>query len=92
MQELGIQTTYSNDDATYRFIRKLMVLPFLPHHEIRAMFLRLCVQAQTQPLRSLTNYIKEQWIKSTIFAPKDWSVFKEPIQTNNALNRRASGQ
>ena len=36
---------------------------------------------------------------STIFTPKDWSVFKQPIRTNNdiegwhnALNRRAGGQ
>ena len=99
MQELGLQTAYSNDEATYRFIRKLMALPFLPHYEIRPMFVRLSVQAQTQPLRNLTDYIQEQWIESTIFTPKDWSVFKQPIRTNNdiegwhnALNRRAGGQ
>ena len=49
--------------------------------------------------RNLTDYIQEQWIESTIFTPKDWSVFKQPIQTNNdiegwhnTLNRRAGGQ
>ena len=63
MQELGLQTVYSNDEATYRFIRKLMALPFLPHYEIRPMFVRLSVQAQTQPLRNLTDYIQEQWIE-----------------------------
>ena len=53
----------------------------------------------SNPLRSLTDYIQEQWIESTIFTPKDWSVFKQPIRTNNdiegwhnALNRRAGGQ
>ena len=99
MQELGLQTAYSNDKATYLFIRKLMALPFLPHYEIRPMFVRLSVLAQTQPLRNLTDYIQEQWIESTIFTPKDWSVFKQPIRTNNdiegwhnALNRRAGGQ
>ncbi|XP_073258751.1 uncharacterized protein [Porites lutea] len=99
VQELGLQTAYSNDEATNRFIRKLMALPFLPHYEIRPMFVRLSVQAQTQPLRNLTDYIQEQWIESTIFTPKDWSVFKQPIRTNNdiegwhsALNRRAGGQ
>ena len=51
------------------------------------------------PLRNLTDYIQEQWIESTVFTPKDWSVFKQPIRTNNdiegwhnALNRRAGGQ
>lgn len=76
-----------------------MALPFLPHHEIRPMFLRLSVQAETQPLRNLIAYIQNQWIDSTIFPPKDWSVFKQPIRTNNdiegwhnVLNRQAGGQ
>ena len=85
MQELGFQTAYSSDDATHRFIQKLMAFPFLPHHEIRPMFVPLSVQAQTQPLRNLTNYIQEQWIESTIFNPKDWSFFKQPIRTNNDI-------
>ena len=99
VQELGLQTAYSDNDAVHRYIRKLMPLPFLPHHEIRPMFVRLSVQAETQPLRNLIEYIQEQWIDSTIFPPKDWSVFKQPIRTNNdiegwhnALNRRAGGK
>ena len=63
------------------------------------MFVRLSVQAETQPLRNLIEYIQEQWMDSTIFPPKDWSVFKQPIRTNNdiegwhnALNRRAGGK
>ena len=99
VQELGLQTAYSGNEAVYRFIRKLMALPFLPHHEIRPMFVRLSVQAETQPLRDLTEYIQEQWVDSTIFLPKEWSVFKQPVRTNNdiegwhnALNRRAGGK
>ncbi|KAK3752987.1 hypothetical protein QZH41_016294, partial [Actinostola sp. cb2023] len=34
VQELGLQVPYSNEDATYAYIRKLMALPFLPEHEI----------------------------------------------------------
>ena len=76
-----------------------MALPFLLHHEIKPMFVCLSVQAETQPLRDLIAYIQEQWIDSTIFPQKDWSVFKQPIRTNNdiegwhnALNRRAGSQ
>ena len=76
-----------------------MALPFLPHHEIRPTFVRLSVQAESQPLRNLLAYIKEQWIESTVFPPKDWSVYQQPIRTNNniegwhnALNRRAGAQ
>ncbi|XP_068725452.1 uncharacterized protein [Montipora capricornis] len=99
VQELGLQTAYSGNDAVYRYIRKLMALPFLPQHEIRPMFVLLSVQAETQPLRNLIEYIQEQWIDSTIFLPRDWSVFNKPIRTNNdiegwhnALNRRAGGK
>ncbi|KAK3752540.1 hypothetical protein QZH41_016319, partial [Actinostola sp. cb2023] len=47
VQELGLQVPYCNEDATYTYIRKLMALPFLPEHEIRPMFDRLCVHAQS---------------------------------------------
>ena len=83
----------------YRYIRKLMALPFLPHREIQPMFLRLRLQAQTQPLLGLVEYIRYQWIESTMFLPRNWSVYRQPIRTNNdtegwhnALNRRAGGQ
>ena len=51
-----------------------MALPFLPHREIRPMFVRLSVQAETQPLRDLIAYIQNQWIDSTIF-PQKTGVF-----------------
>ena len=76
-----------------------MALPFLPHHEIGPMFQLLRRQAQTQPLKDLVSYIDHQWIESTVFPPKDWSVYRQPVRTNNdiegwhnALNRRAGGQ
>ena len=76
-----------------------MALPFLPHHEIPPMFQRLRLQAQAQSLRDLVNYIERQWIESILFPPKDWSVYRQPVRTNNdiegwhlALNRRAGGQ
>ncbi|KAK3698433.1 hypothetical protein QZH41_010007, partial [Actinostola sp. cb2023] len=99
VQEHGLQVTYQNDEATYNYIRKLMALPFLPHHEIPAMFARLRIQATTQPLRQIVQYIKDQWIESTIHPIKDWSIYGQPIRTNNdiegwhhGLNRRASGR
>ena len=76
-----------------------MALPFLPHREIQPMFLRLRLQAQTQPLLGLVEYIRHQWLESTMFLPRNWSVYRQPIRTNNdtegwhnALNRRAGGQ
>ena len=76
-----------------------MALPFFAHHEIRPMFVCPSIQAETQPLPNLIEYIPEQWIDSNIFLPREWSVFKQPIRTNNdldglhnALNRRACGK
>ena len=99
MQELGLQRACSEDDAVYKYIRKLMALPFIPPRQISRMFLRLEVQAQTEPLQNLVAYIRRQWIESTVFLPKNWSVYQQAIRTNNdfegwhnALNRRAGGQ
>ena len=76
-----------------------MALPFLPFHEITPMFVRLSVQAQAQPLLDLVDYIKRQWIENPVFTPKDWSIYKQPIRTNNdiegwhsALYHRAGGK
>ena len=99
MQELGLQRVYSEDDAVYKYIRKLMALPFLPHCQISCMFLRLEVQAETGPLQNLVAYIRRQWIRSTVFLPEKWSVYQQAIKTNNniegwhnALNRHKGGQ
>ncbi|XP_074625395.1 uncharacterized protein LOC141883714 [Acropora palmata] len=85
VQELGLQRAYSEDDAVYKYVRKLMALPFLPHRQISRMFLRLEVQAQTEPLKNLVAYIRRQWIESTVFLPKNWSVYTQAIRTNNDI-------
>ena len=63
------------------------------------MFVRLEAQAQTEQLKSLVQYVRQQWIESQVFTPRNWCVYKQPIRTNidlegwhNALNRRAGGQ
>lgn len=99
VEELGLQKAYSEDDAVYKYIRKLMALPFLPRRQISPMFLRLQVEAQTEPLQSLVAYIRLQWIESTVFLPNNWSVYRQAVRTNNdiegwhiALSRRVGGQ
>ena len=80
VQELGLQRAYSEDDAVYKYIRKLMALPFLPHHQISPMFLRLQVEAQTEPLQNLVAYIRRQWIESAVFLPKTGSCTSRPSE------------
>ena len=38
VQKLGLQRAYMDDDSVYKYIRKLMALPFLPYPEIQPMF------------------------------------------------------
>ena len=76
-----------------------MALPFLLAAEIDPAFQRLRLKASTASLEELVQYISETWISSTVFPPKDWSVYGQAIRTNNdvegwhnGLNRRASGR
>lgn len=99
VQDLGLTHVYTADEGTFSYIRRLMALPFIPFQEIPAVFQTLAVEAATEPLQELVGYISTNWITSTIFPPKDWSVYGEAVRTNNdvegwhnALNRRASGR
>ena len=62
-----------------------MALPFLPSHEIPAMFESLKEDATSPALRELARYIENQWVKSLIFTPNDWSVYGQPTRTNNDI-------
>ena len=89
---------YTEDEGTYGWIRKLLALPFLPYTDITTQFERLRLGAEG-PRKELTQYIASQWIYNAIFPVKNWSVFMQPVRTNNdiegwhnALNRRANGR
>ena len=76
-----------------------MALPYLPHQEIPASFQWLKLQATTPLLHELVDYVKNQWINSNTFLPSSWSVYTQPVCTNNdiegwynSLNQRAGGR
>ena len=73
-------TAYGEDEAIYRYLRKLMALPFLLHNKILKILGVLSAQAQDPSLLELLGYIKQQWIETTIL--KVW---------HHALNRCAGG-
>jgi len=48
--EVGLQTAYQSDDAVYRYLRKLLALPFLPADSITTVFGQLEADATTPKL------------------------------------------
>ena len=84
VQELGLQTAYSNDNKTYKFVRQLLSLPYVPHEHIQGLFLRFYRKAVgSQPLLNLLEYVNTTWIRSEIWPPKAWCVFDRSVRTNN---------
>ena len=90
---------YSNDNGIHRYVKMLMALPYLPHQEIPGNFQRLKLQATTHVLHELVHYVDKQWINTNTFPPSSWSVYGQPVRTNNdiegwhnSLNRRAGGR
>ena len=102
IQEIGLSVPYKTDDATRKFCRKLMALPFLPAQHIQPVFTRIrdAVTAQDvdQRFTDLTEYVHLTWINSNVWPPENWTVFGLAIRTNNdlegyhrGLNHRANG-
>ena len=95
---MGLTVAYDKGDGTHRFIRSLMALPFLPAQEIEAQFDCIHQNCPPGPLEDLVNYVETTWINST-YPLECWSIYGQPIRTNNdlegyhnALNRRAGGR
>ncbi|KAK4310746.1 hypothetical protein Pmani_017732 [Petrolisthes manimaculis] len=99
IQEVGLQHAYTHDEATFKYLRKLMALPFLPEGEITLMFERLASQATTTQVRTVIEYISRTWINGSVWPPSTWSIFNKSVRTNNdiegwhnRLNKRAVGR
>ena len=83
VQEIKLGTTYKNDDAVHKYIKKIMALPFLPHEHIIPMFQTLKGVATSPLLQSLVRYVQETWINSVLWSPDRWSIFQLRVWTNN---------
>ena len=98
-EALSLQAAYTSDNGTFKFLRRVMALPFLPHGQIAHVFNQLLPEATTAPLQEFMEYVQDTWISSNVWPPSCWSVYKEAVRTNNdvegwhnSLNRRASGR
>lgn len=95
-QEIGLQSQYNEKDAVYKIIRKMLVLPFLPEEHISPTFQHLETKCcNNEKLNKLASYIRSTWIESSTFAVGSWSVFMQPVRTNNDVegwHRRLNGR
>ena len=84
MQVLGLQSAYTHDSKTYKFVRQLLSLPYVPDDHIEGLFIRFYRKAAgSQPLLDLLEYINSTWITSEMWPPKVWCVFDQSVRTNN---------
>ncbi|KAK2145428.1 hypothetical protein LSH36_682g01063 [Paralvinella palmiformis] len=85
VQELGLQTAYSNDPGTNSICGKLVALPLLPQEHIITVFKAIVRQAWVgiQAINNLIEYVRSTWVVSQPFPPRGWSVFGQSVRTNN---------
>ena len=82
MQNKGLATEYLERKGAYRFIRKLLCLPFLPAEHIREVFESLSDVAPDHYDR-LLHYVRTTWIDTEIWPVQCWSVYNMSVRTNN---------
>lgn len=82
IQKLGVLGLYRKNTASYRVCRKLLTLNLLSAAKIYKIFAKIQENAFGL-LKPLCSYIYKQWINSNCFPPSTWSVFNQPIRTNN---------
>ena len=72
---------YRRNERIRRICRKLMALNLLPHRFIPRLFRNLKTQVRGALTQSLFDYMEKTWLNSTVWRPKSWSVFMQPIRT-----------
>jgi len=82
-----MEPMYQKDKATSKICRQILSLNLLPAEKIEK---RLNVIAEevnrmsnSMLLKTSCNYIERTWITSTVWPPKQWSMFMQHRRTNN---------
>ena len=63
--------------------RKTMALPFLPAASIPLAFQDVVDNNRNSQLMRHLEYVRVTWVESTVWPPSTWSVFRQPVRTNN---------
>lgn len=84
IQSVGLHVPYATDDGVKRICRKTLALPFLPAAEIPQAFEDLKMAAgDNQLILQHMDYMERTWLQSTMWPPSAWSVYLQPVRTNN---------
>ena len=81
------QNEYTKYGATFRYLKKVMSLPYLPHEQIKPAFITLKnkLKPHQRKLGAFMEYVENQWIEHRVFQPKAWTVYKMSIRSNNDI-------
>lgn len=67
-------------------MKKFLSLPFLPPSKIYTEFDKLKAGLESDHvLLDFLSYFEKTYIKSKIFEPENWSIYKMLIRTNNGI-------
>ena len=86
IQEVGLQKAYNTAQGTWKLLKKVMTLPYLPADEILPTFEELLqTTTLTEQLQEFVAYVKKQWLQNPNFPPETWSVYRRKVSTSNDL-------
>ncbi|XP_056021999.1 uncharacterized protein LOC130054920 [Ostrea edulis] len=84
VQEVGLQTLYTDDRHVYTKVRNILPLPFLPVDIVQEDFTSIKQDVESNPaLTSLVAYVERNWVESNTFPIPSWNVYKKDTRTNN---------
>lgn len=75
---------YRKGERVFQLVKMLFALPLLPAAHISPAFEYLKEKSDdSDATQQLLSYIFKNWITSSLWPVEAWSVYKEPIRTNN---------
>ena len=89
VQSIGLSSSYMQHGPVRDLIKKVMALPFLPPNQMVAEFEAIqeeVLKSKTAELvKTFIKYVAGTWFDSSIWSPRDISVFNRLVRTNNDL-------
>ena len=85
LQSLGLSVPYKRDQVTRNLIKQIYCLPFLPVRDMLVEFAGLEEEfvSNGDQMTELYSYVQRTWFGSSVWKPRDISVYRRLIRTNN---------